>query len=54
MAVTMTKAVLEEKYNSMTMTELSKELGVSKVTIYSYLRNAGIELKGGNKKVVIQ
>jgi len=46
MALEITKKELEEKYNSMTNIELCKELGVSKVTLLSYLKKAGIELKG--------
>ena len=49
----MTKEILEEKYNSMTNVELCKELGVSKVTLISYLKKAGIKLKGkGNSRKV--
>ncbi len=55
MAVTMTKAELEAKYNSMTNVALCKELGVSKVTLISYLKKAGITLKGkgNNVKVLV-
>jgi len=55
MATTMTKAELETKYNSMTNVALCKELGVSKATLISYLKKAGIKMKGkgNNAKVKI-
>lgn len=50
----MTVKELEEKYNSMTNVELCKELGVSKATLISYLKKAGIKMKGkGNKSKVV-
>lgn len=51
----LTKEVLEEKYNSMTNDELCKELGVSKATMLSYIKKAGIKMKGkgASRKVTI-
>lgn len=52
--VVISKKELEEKYNSMTNSELCKELGVSKATLISYLKKAGIKMKGkGNSSKVI-
>ena len=51
----MTKEKLEEMYNAMTNEDLCKELGVSKVTLISHLKKAGIKLKGkgNNSKLKI-
>lgn len=49
----MTREELEKKYYSMTNDELCKELGVSKVTLISYIKRAGIKQKGkGMRKKV--
>lgn len=55
---TMTKAELERLYNNNTNDECCRVLGVTKQTLISYLRAAGIELKGkgggrGGRKVTI-
>lgn len=45
------KAEIEQKYNSMRTQDLAKELGVSLCTLVNTLKKAGIPLKGNRKKV---
>ncbi len=51
----MSKKELEELYRNNTNEDACKILGVSKVTFISYLKKAGIKLKGkgNNRKYVI-
>lgn len=48
-----TKVKLEEMYRTMTVKEMAKLLGVSRQTIYTYLKQVNIPLKGQNKKVIV-
>lgn len=44
------KEELEQKYHSMENIALAKELGITKATLITYLKKAGIQLKGkGNR-----
>ena len=45
-----TKKKLEKMYYSMTNEEVCKELGVSQPTLRSYLKEAGIPLKGSGRR----
>ena len=49
-----TKEELSEMYYSMTNDELCEKLGVSKVTLISYLKKAGIQLKGKGSRAKIK
>jgi len=44
--ITISKKEFESMYNSMTLQDLSDKLGVSKVTINSYLKKLNIKGKG--------
>ncbi len=45
------KKELEKKYNKMNSKDLAKELDITLPTLISYLKEAGIKLKGkGNRK----
>jgi transposase len=49
-----TKEKLENMYRTMLVKEMSKKLGVSRQTIYTYLKQAKINLRGKGKKIIVK